>query len=77
MKKLWNMKVTFIPIVIGALGTVHKGLIKGVEDLEIRGREATIYCITEIGLNTEKSRGDLRRLAITQNPVKDNQLMLM
>ena len=24
--KLWNMKVTIIPIVIGALGTVTKGL---------------------------------------------------
>ena len=31
------MKVTFIPIVIGALSTVTQGLIKGVEDLEIRG----------------------------------------
>ena len=27
-----------IPIVIGSLGTVTKGLIKIVEDLEIRGR---------------------------------------
>ena len=35
------MKVTFIPIIIGALGTVTEGLIKGPEDLEIRGREET------------------------------------
>ena len=41
-KKLWNMKVTIIPIVIGAFGTVTKGLIKGLEDLEIKGREETI-----------------------------------
>ena len=27
-KKLWNMKVTIIPIVIGAFGTVTKGLLK-------------------------------------------------
>ena len=27
-----------IPIVFGALGTVTEGLIKGLEDLEIRGR---------------------------------------
>ena len=33
MKKLWNMKVTIIPIVIGAFGTVTKGLVKGLEDL--------------------------------------------
>ena len=31
------MKVMFIPIVIYALGTVTKGLIKRLEDLEIRG----------------------------------------
>ena len=42
LKKLWNMKVTFIPIVIGALGTDIKELIKGIEDLEIRGRVKTI-----------------------------------
>ena len=28
LKKLWNMKVTIIPIVSGALGTVIKGLVK-------------------------------------------------
>ena len=37
-KKLWNMKVTIIPIVIGAFGTVTKGLLKGLEDLEVGGR---------------------------------------
>ena len=42
LKKLWNMKVTVIPIVIGVLGTVTKGLVKGLEDLEIRGRVETI-----------------------------------
>ena len=42
LKKLWNMKVMFIPIVIGALGTVTEGLFKGLEDLEIRGRVETI-----------------------------------
>ena len=26
LKKLWNMKVTIIPIVIGAFGTVTEGL---------------------------------------------------
>ena len=36
------MKVTFIPIVIGALGTVTKVLVDGLEDLEIRGRVKTI-----------------------------------
>ena len=36
------MKVTVIPIVIGAVGTVNKGFIQGMKDLEIRGREETM-----------------------------------
>ena len=42
LKKLWNMKVTVIPIVIGAFGTVTKGLVKGLKDLKIRERVETI-----------------------------------
>ena len=41
-QQLWNMKVTIIPIVIGAFGTVTKGLLKGLEDLEVSGRVETI-----------------------------------
>ncbi len=32
LKTLWNMQVTIIPFVIGAFGTVTKGLLKGLED---------------------------------------------
>ena len=42
LKKLWNMKVTIIPIEIGTFGTVTKGLLKGLEDLEVGGRVETI-----------------------------------
>ena len=42
IKKLRNMKVTIVPIVIGALGTVTKGLLKSLDDLEIGGRVETI-----------------------------------
>ena len=42
LKKLWNMKVTIVPIVIGALGTITKGLLKGLEDLEVSGRVETV-----------------------------------
>ena len=42
LKKLWNMKVTIVPIVIGVLSTITKGLLKGLEDLEIDGRVETI-----------------------------------
>ncbi len=36
------MKVTIVPFVIGATGTITKGLLKGLEDLEIGGRVETI-----------------------------------
>ena len=50
LKKLWNMKVTIIPIVIGALGTVTKGLIKGVEELEIRELSETVQTTALLSL---------------------------
>ena len=57
-KKLWNMKVTFIPIIICALDTVTKGLIKGLGDLEIRGRVETIQT-TALLRSTRILRTDL------------------
>ena len=41
LKKLLNMKVPIVPIVIGALDTVTKGLLKGLEGLEVGGRVET------------------------------------
>ena len=40
------MKVTVIPFVISALETILKGLIKGLEELEIGGRAETILTTT-------------------------------
>ena len=61
------MKVTIIPIVIGAFGTVTKGLLKGLADLEVGGRVETIQ--TTALLRTVKmlrrvleTRGDLLSL---------------
>ena len=42
LKNLWNMKVMIVPIVIGAFGTITKGLLKGLEDFEVDGRVETI-----------------------------------
>ena len=42
LKKLWIMTVMIVPIVIGALDTVTKWLLKGLEDLEVGGRVETI-----------------------------------
>ena len=35
------------------------------------------YSLIENDQNTEKSLGDLTRLAVTQTPVKEHQLMLI
>ena len=79
LKKKQNMKMTVIPILISALSTVPKGLVKGLENLEknwISGDHPN-YNIIKIGQNTEKSPGDLRRLAVTQTLVKAYQLTLI
>ena len=44
------MMVTVIPIVIGALGTIPKGLAKGLEKLEIRGQVETIQLAAFLSL---------------------------
>ena len=41
------------------------------------GGDCRNYSIVEIGQNTEKSPGDLRRLTVSQTPVKDHQRTLM
>ncbi len=65
------MKVTIIPIVIGAFGTVTKGLLKRLEDLKVGGRVETIQTTTLLRTaRTLKSTGDLRRLTVTQTPVR-------
>ena len=40
------MKVTIVPIVIGAFGTITKGLLKGLEDLEVGRRVEAIQMTT-------------------------------
>ena len=42
LKKLWNMKVTMITIVIGSQSTVTKELVQGLGDLEITRRVKTV-----------------------------------
>ncbi len=69
------MKVIIIPIVIGALGIITERLVtrtRGHGNKRTSGENPN-YCIIEIDQNTEKSPGDLRRLAVTQTPAKDHQ----
>ena len=42
LKSVWKMKVTVIPIVIIVLRTIPKGLVKELENLEIRGQVKTV-----------------------------------
>ena len=55
-------------------GAQNSLLVRGLEKLEIGVFSETI---TKMGQNSEKSTGDLRRLAVTQTPVKDHQLDLV
>ena len=72
------MKVTTIPIVIGAFGTVTKVLLKGLEDMVVGGRMETIQTIALLRTaRILKSPGDLKRVAVTETPVKDHQQTLM
>ena len=68
LKKLWNMEVEVIPIVIGALGRVPKGFEKGQEELEIRWRVETIQ--TPALLRSARISSDLGRLAVSQTSMK-------
>ena len=67
------MKVTIIPIVIGAFGTITKGLLKGLEDLEVGGRVETIQTTALL-----KTTRILRRVLetwedlLSLTPVKDS-----
>ena len=69
LKKLWNMQVTIIPIVICAFGTVTKGLLKGPENLEVDGRLETIQTTAllrtaKILRRVQETWGDLLSLSL-------------
>ena len=65
LRKLWNMRVT----VIGVVGVIPKCLERELEKLEFEGRIETIQ--TEALLRLARIlRRVLRRLAVTQTPMK-------
>ena len=75
LKKPWNMYVTIVPIVIGALGTITKR--PGGLGSWQTGRDYPNDSIVENSQNPETSPGDVMRLAVTQTSVKNHQLTLM
>ena len=62
---------TVIPNVIEALGSISKGLVKGLKKLKIRGRVEHIQstaCV-KISQNTEMGPGDLMSLRLQGNTI--------
>ena len=57
----------------------RKGFVKGLEGFgnQRTSGDHSNYSIAEAGQNTEKSPRNLRRLAVTQIPVKDRHLRLV
>ena len=64
LTKLLNMKMTMIPIVIGALGTVTKVLVQepGGYGNNRMSQDHPHQRVIEISQNTEKSPGDMLSL---------------
>ena len=65
--------MAIIPIVIGAFGTVTKGLLKGLEDLQVGGRVETIQTtallkIARILRSVLETWGDLLSLNLQWKP---------
>ena len=63
------MKVTIVPIVIGALGAITKELLKGLKDVEVGGRGETIQTTallrtTRILWRVLETKGDLLSLKL-------------
>ena len=67
LKKLWNMKVTVILIVVGNTWSDPQRIDTRTGGLGNKrtSRDHPKDSITKIGLNTEKSPRDFRRLAVS------------
>ena len=76
LKRLWNMKVTMIPTVIGALHISTNGSVEGLEDLEITGLVSKLrHCWDRPEYWEESWR--LERTFVTQTSVRNHQLSLV
>ena len=74
--KQWNMKLTVIALVVGALGRICEELVKGLGNKRAR-RDNPNSKFIKIVQNTVESFGDLRRFAVTQAQVRNHQLTLV
>ena len=69
--------MTVILIVNGVLGIVTSAFTQGVLGNKRTSVDHPNYRIIEISQNTEKSSGDLCRLAVIQTAVKNHRLSMM
>ena len=74
VEKAGDVRVMIVLIVVSALGTVFKDLVRWLEELETR-RMATIQTIASLIL-APILRRILRRPGVTQTPAKYHQLKL-
>ena len=71
LQKLWNMGLERL------VSHQKIGTRTGELGNKRTSRNDPNYSTIEIGQNTEESPEDLRRIVVTQSPVKDHQLKLM
>ena len=55
----------------------HQRIRTGTVGLGNKSEDHPNYSNVEIGQNTKKSPGNLKKLAVTQTPVENHQLMLV
>ena len=69
---MWNIKATVLQIVIGALGTVTKGLVKGLggQGHTETSRDHSNYFMIEIGQNIEEESWRLEEACCHSNSSK-------
>ena len=73
------MWVTVTAILVGALGTVPKGLEKKTEGIgnPMKNQDHSDYSMVKANQNTQKSPGDQRRLAVKGTSGKNYKLTLV
>ena len=64
LKKPWNMKVIVIMILVGALGTIPKGLVKTGRHENKKTSRFHLDYNAKVIQNTKNSPGDVRRLVV-------------
>ena len=67
-ENLWNMRMTVLPIIIAALGTIPKEFVKGMRDLDVREQVETIQIMVLLR-SAELSPENLKRLSVIQTTI--------